>query len=219
MSEKQEYRNACITLHQPWASLLVHGIKRIEGRSWPAPVRGRVWIHAAAKVPEPETIQAMEHFYREIYAVDGVTDVVFPEFYPTSVLLGCVNVVGCVSLPELANWKSLPEGVRLEGQTQFCWLCEDPQKLVIPLEMRGWQGVYNLQRKIADAAPRGLRPVNSPTQMKFPMPVSLESSSERDGLESEETGQPQTKSLNPHLSPKLKASIQGAQAAANQFRR
>ncbi|KAH8933822.1 hypothetical protein BDL97_18G049600 [Sphagnum fallax] len=141
----------------------------------------------------------MEHFYREIYAVDGVTDVVFPEFYPTSVLLGCVNVVGCVSLPELANWKSLPEGVRLEGQTQFCWLCEDPQ--------------------IADAAPRGLRPVNSPTQMKFPMPVSLESSSERDGLESEETGQPQTKSLNPHLSPKLKASIQGAQAAANQFRR
>jgi len=73
--------------------------------------------------------------------------------------------------------------------------------------------------QIADAAPRGLRPVNSPTQMKFPMPVSLESSSERDGLESEETGQPQTKSLNPHLSPKLKASIQGAQAAANQFRR
>ncbi len=49
---------------------------------------GRVWIHAAAKVPEPETIQAMEHFYHEIYAVDGVTDVVFPEFYPTSVLLG-----------------------------------------------------------------------------------------------------------------------------------
>jgi hypothetical protein len=40
MSEKQGYRNACITLHQPWASLLVHGIKRIEGRSWPAPVRG-----------------------------------------------------------------------------------------------------------------------------------------------------------------------------------
>ncbi len=118
------------------------------------------------------------------------------------------------------------------------------QKLVIPLEMRGWQGVYNLQRKvpflspsqptlyhmqllieigcfmqIADAAPRGLRPVNAPTQMKFPMPVSLESSSERDSLESEETGQPQTKSLNLHLSPELKASIQGAQAAANQFRR
>ena len=34
------YRNPCLTMHQPWASLLVHGIKRIEGRSWPSPIRG-----------------------------------------------------------------------------------------------------------------------------------------------------------------------------------
>lgn len=33
-------RNPCLTMHQPWASLLVYGIKRIEGRSWPAPIRG-----------------------------------------------------------------------------------------------------------------------------------------------------------------------------------
>lgn len=34
------YRNPCLTMHQPWASLLVYGIKRIEGRSWPSPIRG-----------------------------------------------------------------------------------------------------------------------------------------------------------------------------------
>lgn len=34
------YRNPCLTMHQPWASLLVHGIKRIEGRSWPSPIKG-----------------------------------------------------------------------------------------------------------------------------------------------------------------------------------
>lgn len=34
------YRNPCLTMHQPWASLLVYGIKRIEGRSWSAPIRG-----------------------------------------------------------------------------------------------------------------------------------------------------------------------------------
>ena len=49
---------------------------------------GRLWIHAAGKVPEPETIKAMEHFYREIYAVNGITDLKFPENYPTSRLLG-----------------------------------------------------------------------------------------------------------------------------------
>lgn len=36
----RDYRNPCLTMHQPWASLLVYGIKRIEGRSWPAPIRG-----------------------------------------------------------------------------------------------------------------------------------------------------------------------------------
>jgi len=35
------YKNPCLTMHQPWASLLVHGIKRIEGRSWPSPIRGK----------------------------------------------------------------------------------------------------------------------------------------------------------------------------------
>ncbi|KAI6692704.1 hypothetical protein NL676_020414 [Syzygium grande] len=32
------YRNPCLTMHQPWASLLVYGIERIEGRPWPAPI-------------------------------------------------------------------------------------------------------------------------------------------------------------------------------------
>ncbi|KAM3351934.1 hypothetical protein ACQJBY_023669 [Aegilops geniculata] len=42
-------RNPCLTMHQPWASLLVHDTKRVEGRSWPSPVTGRLWIHAASK--------------------------------------------------------------------------------------------------------------------------------------------------------------------------
>lgn len=49
---------------------------------------GRLWIHAAGKVPEQATIKAMEDFYREIYAVNGITDIKFPNNYPTSRLLG-----------------------------------------------------------------------------------------------------------------------------------
>lgn len=30
-----------LSMHQPWASLLVHGIKRIEGRTWTTKHRGR----------------------------------------------------------------------------------------------------------------------------------------------------------------------------------
>jgi len=39
-SNSGNYRNPCLTMHQPWASLLVYGIKRVEGRSWPAPITG-----------------------------------------------------------------------------------------------------------------------------------------------------------------------------------
>lgn len=49
---------------------------------------GRLWIHAAGKIPEQATIKAMEDFYREIYAVNGITDIKFPDNYPTSRLLG-----------------------------------------------------------------------------------------------------------------------------------
>jgi hypothetical protein len=40
-----------LSLKQPWAALLVHGLKSIEIRSWPTNQRGRILIHAA-RVPD-----------------------------------------------------------------------------------------------------------------------------------------------------------------------
>src|SRR5262249_36684185 len=41
----------CLSLKQPWATLLVHGLKTVEVRKWPARHRGRILIHAA-RVPD-----------------------------------------------------------------------------------------------------------------------------------------------------------------------
>jgi hypothetical protein len=56
-----------LSLKQPWAALVVHGLKTIEVRRWPTARRGRILIHAArvsddrpavwAKVP-PELEEA-----------------------------------------------------------------------------------------------------------------------------------------------------------------
>ncbi|CAF2074913.1 unnamed protein product [Brassica oleracea var. botrytis] len=209
------YKNPCLTMHQPWASLLVHGIKRIEGRSWPAPIRGRLWIHAASKVPDEATIKAMEAFYQEIYTLDGITDIQFPQHYPVSRLIGCVDVVGCVSCDELKNWDALSQGVRLEGQTDFCWLCEKPQKLIIPFEMRGYQGVYNLENKIHAAAARGLTHSQTPFAVKFPLPDPTCTFSLKPGSVSSTTQL--KKRLNTEQLHSLTAAIAGARAAATQF--
>ncbi|KAL4323512.1 hypothetical protein GQ457_11G015260 [Hibiscus cannabinus] len=209
------YTNPCLTMHQPWASLLVYGIKRIEGRSWPAPIRGRLWIHAASKVPDESTIKAMEDFYREIYAVNGISDIKFPEHYPVSRLLGCVEVVGCLTCEELIQWEALPEGVRLEGQTDFCWLCEQPKKLLVPFEMRGFQRVYNLEKKIYEAAVRGLVPVDSPAPVKFPLPNPRDPFSLKPG--SIAASFPNSKGSAIEKSSSFNAAIAGARAAATQF--
>ncbi|KAJ0037964.1 hypothetical protein Pint_22531 [Pistacia integerrima] len=88
---------------------------------------------------------------------------------------GCVEVVGYIKCKEAANWEVLPEGVRLEAQTGFCWFCENPQKLLVPFEMRGYQGVYNLEKKIYEAAIRGLTLIKSRLLVRFPASGSTRS--------------------------------------------
>ncbi|GAB2287445.1 hypothetical protein Dimus_021822 [Dionaea muscipula] len=214
---RNHHRNPCLTMHQPWASLLVHGIKRVEGRSWPAPIRGRLWIHAAGKVPDAATLKAMEDFYREIYALSGITDLKFPEEYPVSRLVGCVEVVGCVSCDELAYWQEVPEGVRLEALTDFCWLCENPKKLLNPLEMRGYKGVYDLERKMFEDAFRDLVPARSPAPIKFPLPNPRDPFSLKEGSLSVSVSDASKSRVE--KSSSLVAAIAGARAAATQFSR
>ncbi len=58
-----------ITLHQPWASLIAHGIKKVETRSWPPPhsiIGERIAIHAGRTVvlaPGRETVAAIADIY------------------------------------------------------------------------------------------------------------------------------------------------------------
>uniref|UniRef100_A0A182V472 ASCH domain-containing protein n=1 Tax=Anopheles merus TaxID=30066 RepID=A0A182V472_ANOME len=80
----------CLSMHQPWASLLVAGIKRHEGRTWYSSHRGRLWIAATAKPADPETIRELECFYRTLYGDEA--ELQFPTQYPAGCLLGCVSV-------------------------------------------------------------------------------------------------------------------------------
>jgi hypothetical protein len=47
-------REFALSVKQPWAALLVHGLKSIEVRRWPTARRGRVQIHAA-RIPDPRS--------------------------------------------------------------------------------------------------------------------------------------------------------------------
>jgi hypothetical protein len=135
----------CLSMHQPWASLLVRGIKMHEGRSWYTPHRGRLWIHAAAKDPDPNIISQMVKFYQSRNTDDHPID--FPTEYPTSVLLGCVDVIDC--LDRTSYLEQYPNG---ESDSEYILICENPQELFFKLPMRGQHKIYKMENHAHQAA-------------------------------------------------------------------
>ncbi|KAK8956484.1 hypothetical protein KSP40_PGU017858 [Platanthera guangdongensis] len=105
----------------------------------------------------------------------------------------CVEIVGCLRREELMSWEKVPQSVRLEGLTDFCWLCESPQ--------------------IHEAAVRGLSQLQGPLPVQFPLSDPRDSLSLKPGsllLRS-------SKKFETVKSKSVSAAIAGARAAATQF--
>lgn len=145
-----------LSMHQPWASLLVYGIKRIEGRSWSTKHRGRLWIHATSTQPEDGLVQELEKFYTEVHAAEGRTPE-FPKSYPTSALLGTVDVFDCVTSGDVKAWAGLPDNLKLEAQSAQAWLCENPRRLVLAQKMRGHPLIWELPQKTLEPLVKALK--------------------------------------------------------------
>lgn len=43
----------CLTVRQPWASMIIDSTKTVERRPWSTPYRGRLWIHSALTPDNP----------------------------------------------------------------------------------------------------------------------------------------------------------------------
>ncbi|KAH9422905.1 Activating signal cointegrator 1 [Dermatophagoides pteronyssinus] len=132
----------CLAVRQPYASLLVAGIKRFEGRTWYSSFRGRLWIYAAHKMPSDAEIQDVEQFYINLGNKN------FPRSYPTDVIIGCVMVEDC--LPEEVYRKQYPE---CEIESPYVFIFDYPIAFARPLPMAkgGGRQIYRLEPKIHQA--------------------------------------------------------------------
>ncbi|CRK87434.1 CLUMA_CG001235, isoform A [Clunio marinus] len=125
----------CLSMHQPWATLLIAGIKKHEGRNWYTAHRGRLWIASTAKPTNPDEVSYLENFYRQHYKDENMT---FPSQHPSGVLLGCVKIIDC--LPQEEYRKIYPEG---ESDSPFVFICEDPQELPVKFPIKGEHKIYH----------------------------------------------------------------------------
>ena len=153
-------KKQCLSMHQPWASLLVLGFKRVEGREWSTDFRGPLWIHAAAKKPSEQDIEAVVSQCREVY--EGVNAPEFPQTYPTGVLLGRVELVDVLSNEQYCERKS-PEN-KEESQSKFVFIVKNPMKLLIPIRMQGAKKIFSLDFDTWNGAKNGLRRVHTQWQ-------------------------------------------------------
>ena len=89
-----------ITVKQPWASLIVHGIKDIENRTWPCPKRyigKRVLIHASSspvKMVNPNNIFSKQQW--DSLSMGLQREIICGYNEPTSAIIGSVEIVDCV---------------------------------------------------------------------------------------------------------------------------
>ncbi|XP_042342575.1 activating signal cointegrator 1 [Plectropomus leopardus] len=141
----------CLSMHQPWATLLVKGIKRVEGRTWYTSHRGRLWIAAAAKRPTPQEIAEVETMYRHVYKKEPR----FPKDYPTGCLLGCVNVTDCLSQQQFRE--QFPDTCE-ESASPFVFICTNPQELLVKFPMKGKHKIWKLESHYHQGAKKGLVP-------------------------------------------------------------
>jgi len=128
----------CLSLWQPWASLIIYGIKRVEGRPWYSDLRGKLWIASTVKAAEPEVVQMVEHEYK----LSSVGHLPFPDSYPTSVLLGCVDVVDVVT-QEIYTRKY--SEYNEENGSRYLFICKNPRKVKTPFRISGSHKLWKLE--------------------------------------------------------------------------
>ncbi len=129
-----------LTLHQPWATLLAVGAKRIETRAWTTAYRGPLAIHAGLSTENIE--YAFEPPFKDVLARHGIMGV---SDLPLGAIVGVVNLVEVVpvtgQLIQSLDWREIAFGNYEIGR--YAWCCAAGSSVFVP-GVRGHQGLWPL---------------------------------------------------------------------------
>lgn len=111
-----------LSIKQPWASLIAHGIKNIENRTWRTNFRGKIYIHASAK-DFGSLSQALnqEQWSKTIEQWDSDY---FPN-RPLSAIIGEVDIVDCV-INHPSIWAEKTDFSQEDPASIWNWVLANP---------------------------------------------------------------------------------------------
>lgn len=116
-----------LTVHQPWADLIVSGDKPFENRSWSTRYRGKVAILAGL------SRKSLGHIQRVRESVPA---------YQSPGVFGFI--IGVADLVDVLD--HIPDHPFASGP--FCWKFMNPVRLTDPIPMKGCLGLVSLPLEI-----------------------------------------------------------------------
>lgn len=126
-----------ITIRQPWATLIMQGVKRYEFRSWKTNYRGDVLIHAGKGIDK----EAMERLKAYL-----------PDEIPTGKILGKATLTDCVPMSEKFAQMLAEENDEIYTTHSFSrnygFKLENIEVFKTPIEAKGQLGLWNYNEEI-----------------------------------------------------------------------
>lgn len=140
-----------LSLFEPWATLMCIGAKKIETRSWPTSHRGRLLIHAGAKVAHELIEICHEEPFRTHLRAAGILRW---QDFKLGAVIGSVHLDDCRQIvdvsADLSDGRSMlapdePErSFGLYELGRWAWLCSQAQRFTTPIPYRGRQRIFNI---------------------------------------------------------------------------
>ena len=131
-----------LSVMQPWAALIVLGVKRIETRPWRTGFRGRLGVHASSTRPSNfDDLCCREPVRSALLAAPWNRP-------PRGVLLGTVEVCDCVRVEELEALSEQERSLGDFGPGRWAWLLADPRPLPWLIPLRGRLGVFEIGNEL-----------------------------------------------------------------------
>jgi len=140
----------CLSLWQPWATLIAIGAKSIETRSWYTRHRGPLLIHASKRQDKDSLELCLEEPFRSALAAGGLTkigDLPFGQIVAVGDLVGCYHCHECGMGYGPPPQCSIPESERPFGNFtpgRFGWVLRNVRRFPTPISYTGHQGLFNV---------------------------------------------------------------------------
>lgn len=154
----------CLSLWQPWATLIVIGAKRIETRHWETSHRGPLLIHAAKKWTRELKDMCFDEPFSSAIAKNRPNrggafflGDILDELLPRGCILGVCDLVKCWPTEDLhvvthAGQPALTPMEREFGDYsdgRFGWLLSNIRRFPVPIPFKGHQQIFNVPENLA----------------------------------------------------------------------